>query len=213
MSEEHESNGSYPHAMPLKEKHVRNCRVFPNRANMLECCYPLKAVGAEVGVLAGDFSKKILEILKPKKLYLIDLYNKSQTAKFGKRDGFEADEHLGYVTNRFKSQVKDETVIIQQGCSWELLEKFEDEYFDFLYIDANHQYDAVKKDLEVSRKKIKEGGLIGLNDYIFYDHVNSLKVGVVEAVNEFCNKYDFEIVCFAFSTRMYCDVTLREIRQ
>ncbi|MDJ0634304.1 MAG: hypothetical protein QNJ34_14035 [Xenococcaceae cyanobacterium MO_188.B29] len=33
---------------------------------------PKNSVGAEIGVHLGDFSEKILEIVKPNKLHLID---------------------------------------------------------------------------------------------------------------------------------------------
>lgn len=42
---------------------------------------------------------------------------------------------------------------------------FEDESFDFIYIDANHTYDAVKRDIEVCLPKLKKGKFIAGHDY------------------------------------------------
>ena len=58
-----------------------------------------------------------------------------------------------------------------------------------MYIDADHSYEAVKKDLELCKIKTKPGGIIAGHDY------NKEKFcGVVDAVNEFClaNNYYIE---------------------
>jgi len=54
-----------------------------------------------------------------------------------------------------------------------------DASLDFVFIDANHSYEAVKADIEGWEPKIKKGGWIGGHDY------NSrTDPGVPEAVNE-----------------------------
>lgn len=57
---------------------------------------------------------------------------------------------------------------------------FDDEFFDFVYIDAGHTYQDVKNDIRAWRPKIKSGGTIGGHDY--YTNGDSM---VLEAVNEF----------------------------
>ena len=80
-----------------------------------------------------------------------------------------------------------------------------------VYIDAGHTYDCVKKDLEICKEKVKTDGYVGLHDYIMYDFYNKAKYGVVEAVNEFCNKFSYEFVYFAFQSDMFNSVVLRKI--
>jgi len=67
--------------------------------------------------------------------------------------------------------------------------EIEDGSLDFVYIDADHSYGFVKKDIEIWTKKVKSGGLVGGHDYDpgRFD-------GVVKAVNEYCkkNKIHFE---------------------
>jgi len=58
---------------------------------------------------------------------------------------------------------------------------------DFCYIDANHSYDYVKKDIELYYPKIKQGGFIGGHDF----HISAL--GVVRAVLEFVDKEGLEL--------------------
>jgi hypothetical protein len=43
------------------------------------------------------------------------------------------------------------------------------ESLDFVYIDANHKYDAVKKDLELWYPKVRKGGVFAGHDYLKMD--------------------------------------------
>ena len=51
------------------------------------------------------------------------------------------------------------------------------EFFDFIYIDADHEYESVKKDIEAWIPRLRSGGIIAGHDYIGYR-------GVHDAVNE-----------------------------
>ena len=51
--------------------------------------------------------------------------------------------------------------------------------FDFIYIDANHDYNSVRNDIKLSMPLLKEGGIIGGHD--FCDYMNP---GVRKAVRE-----------------------------
>ena len=72
---------------------------------------------------------------------------------------------------------------------------FPDEYFDLVYIDANHTYQGVSADLEIWLPKVKRGGLLAGHDYFIYDNARPWTqfFGIVPAVNEFVKKHDFTI--------------------
>jgi predicted O-methyltransferase YrrM len=53
---------------------------------------------------------------------------------------------------------------------------FEDEFFDMVYIDADHAYDSVKSDIKYWFPKVKQGGFIAGHDF-WLD-------GVLRAVHE-----------------------------
>lgn len=55
---------------------------------------------------------------------------------------------------------------------------YEDASIDFLFIDASHDYDSVKNDIEAWFPKVKPGGTIAGHDYDCWD-------GVTKAVDEF----------------------------
>lgn len=58
---------------------------------------------------------------------------------------------------------------------------YEDEYFDIVYIDASHEYKYVKEDILNWLPKVKKGGIICGDDYIYG------WPGVIKAVNEIFN--------------------------
>ena len=71
--------------------------------------------------------------------------------------------------------------------SIEAAKQYEDETFDFVYIDASHHYDFVKSDILAWYPKVKKGGYIGGHDYT---HPNTAHMyadfndGVYRAVTE-----------------------------
>ena len=74
--------------------------------------------------------------------------------------------------------IKDKIKTIHSG-SWEAASKFEDKSVDFVFIDANHTYDAIRKDIDYWLPKIKPGGMLSGHDYNEDWHV-----GVKKAVDE-----------------------------
>jgi cephalosporin hydroxylase len=59
---------------------------------------------------------------------------------------------------------------------------FEDNSLDFVFIDASHDYQSVKQDIEAWLPKVRSGGIIAGHDY----EPNEFP-GVVQAVNEAFN--------------------------
>lgn len=62
--------------------------------------------------------------------------------------------------------------------SLEAAKQFEDESLDFVFIDAAHDYENVKNDINAWYPKVKKGGTIGGHDY------HPTWSGVVKAVDE-----------------------------
>ena len=78
------------------------------------------------------------------------------------------------------------TILI--GESPNISDKFEDESQDFVYIDALHDYESVKSDIEAWYPKVKTGGILYGHDY------NPVKwSGVVKAVQEFTAHHGYAV--------------------
>ena len=161
------------------------------RKRLLELM-PKRSICAEIGVWEGDFSKLIIEIITPKRLHLIDPW-KFQV-KYGKRwyGGAKAKNQkdmnkifLG-VENKFNDL---KNVNIHRNFSHIVVKDFPDDYFDWIYIDGNHYYDFIRKDLELYFPKVKKGGYITGDDYFWTSPELKGRQPVKQAVDEFIGKY------------------------
>ena len=152
----------------LDWKHVRNCRLVPDRVDLLKTCLPTHGVVAELGTDHGDFAQMILKCSSPRELHIIDI------------------TLAGFRRDAFASAIDQGTVQLHESDSVEAMRRFPDGYFDWIYIDANHSYDGVKRDIDEAKKKVKGDGLLVFNDYIFWSHREFMPYGVVQSVNEFC---------------------------
>jgi len=56
---------------------------------------------------------------------------------------------------------------------------FGDESLDFVYIDADHSYNAVKEDIAAWAPKVRRGGIVAGHDY-YYTRAGN--IGVIAAV-------------------------------
>jgi len=184
----------WPAARDLQEKHVRNCQLLVNRYVLLERM-PKNAICAEIGILECDYSESIVRGTGPAQLHLIDI--KPQWTKVARK--------------RFKSEIAANQVCVHEGDSVAVISSMPDRYFDWVYIDGDHTYAGAKRDLDAVLPKVKEGGLIALNDYTFFGVSDFTKYGVMEAVHEFCITNDFEFLFLALQGRGYHDVILRRI--
>jgi hypothetical protein len=111
----------------------------------------------------------------------------------------------------FQSSIGNGTVELHQGDSSAALATLPDRSFDFIYIDGDHAYEGVVKDLAMAAQKIKADGWIVCNDYTIYSPVEKMQYGVYRAVNEFCWREGFEIVFLGLHYWSYHDVALRRM--
>ncbi|MBF0560169.1 MAG: class I SAM-dependent methyltransferase [Nitrospirae bacterium] len=173
---------------------------------------PRNAVVAEVGVAFGDFSDFTLKVLEPFKFVAIDtfeLHKFERVFDVSSAEKFEGLSHGGWFLKRFKEYVEKGVMEVQMGLSWDMLGKYPDNYFDIIYLDADHSYDSVRKDLNVIKYKIKAGGTIIFNDYTVFDPYTETPYGVPKAVNEFIVENNCEVIFFALQPTMFFDLAVK----
>jgi hypothetical protein len=194
--------------LPIEK--MPQCKLLPSRESVLPLL-PKRGIIAEVGVEYGDFSKKIIDILTPSAFYAIDGYwIKPGREPLGKTTLMDAGmTQKEYVENRFKTEIEQGTFIVKQGYSWDVLETFPDDFFDYIYLDASHDYKSVKKDISILINKIKNNGIIQFNDYTFIDWKVGCYYGVVRAVDEFLMQGKHEMLYFCLQTAGFNDVVVK----
>jgi len=175
-------------------------------------------VGVELGVFRGDFSKVLLENWDGN-LYMIDPWRPIGDTYIDACDDMQLYDLYAATTKNIKGY--ESRGFMLRGLGEELIDLFEDESLDFVYIDANHSYDHIKADMEMWYPKLKKGGIFSGHDYLkfnwykenptnpicenakdreIYNYNSEGKYfagvfGVNPAVDEFCKKYkkDFNV--------------------
>ena len=168
---------------------LTECTLLRTREELL-ARLPRHGIIGEVGTLYGDFAVQIMHYCQPRELHIIDIgFNNLRR---------ENEAALRAYGCRF-----------HQGMSWEAIGRFPDRYFDVLYIDADHSFDAVVKDLDQASRAVREDGLIICNDYTLWDVWSSRPYGVIQAVNSLANKRRLPFIYFALQASGYYDVALK----
>ena len=146
----------------------------------------LNGAGIEIGVGLGKFSRILVEKSDLRKIYLLDAWKefpKDEYQDISNKAQAEQDARYESVVRLFEPN-KDRVEIIRDDCTC-AVNKFEDGFFDFIYIDANHEYAHVKRDILQWYPKSRSGGVFSGHDYM--DGIKRSGVyGVKSAVDEFC---------------------------
>ncbi|MEM1159847.1 MAG: class I SAM-dependent methyltransferase [Pseudomonadota bacterium] len=147
---------------------------------------PKGGVGVEIGVWKGDFSARLLQVAAPRTLHLLDPWQINQDeahakAWYGRERGIDMDEIHASVMARFKAEIAAERVVIHRASSIDAMASFDDGTLDFVYVDGDHAYDAVRADLEIAVQKVRPKGVICADDHMLGRWWGD---GVVRAVNE-----------------------------
>jgi FkbM family methyltransferase len=129
---------------------------------------PINSVGCELGVWKGDFSEEILRIVNPRKLYLIDPWSyqpEFPSSWYGgslAKNQTDMDNIYESVKRRFTNH---KNVQIVRKKTEELTNEIPVNSLDWVYIDGNHQYEYVLRDIRTFFSLVKEGGIICGDDY------------------------------------------------
>jgi hypothetical protein len=126
---------------------------------ILKECGQTPLTGVELGVHTGTHAYLMLSVLSIKKLFLVDPYLPYVDGNGTAWDTSDKD----YATaQRDLSKFKQCKFI--KKASLEAASDIPDD-LDFVYIDANHNYEYVKADVETYYPKVRMGGVIGGHDF------------------------------------------------
>jgi hypothetical protein len=162
--------------------------------------------GAEVGVYTGLFSATILRRWKGERLWLIDPW----THQPDYLDSWNADDRTmarRLATARRRLKPYEGRVGWIRSRSDVAASEFAPNSLAFVYIDANHSYLHVKRDLALWFPKIRPGGLLAGHDYFNaladeafeprqfgdFDPAQLTSYGVKAAVDEFARAHSLQL--------------------
>lgn len=162
--------------------------------------FPKHIKVAEIGVQAGVYSESLSNVLQPDELCLIDCWKVLEDQEDPVRNYWAQQYTDQQAQDRCYAIVKEKfannsNVKVIKEFSKEASQLFPDEYFDLVYIDANHTYQSVSADLELWFPKVKKGGILAGHDYFndAQDMPWTHFFGIVPAVNEFVKKHNLSI--------------------
>lgn len=176
-------------------------KVYESRGDMIRQEVPRGATCCEIGVFLLDFSRLILDVVAPERLYLIDRFDPTM---------FSCDEHggnpraaYGHLAMREAAALCEERdeVIVLYGQSADMIQRLP-AGIGFVYVDADHSYEGCKSDLRRAWERIAPGGILAGHDYTIndarvVDKSHYATFGVKQAVDEFCGEEGVSIAALA----------------
>ena len=169
---------------------IKNLHFTQSKSHWDKYKQPLKHLtGAEIGVYKGENAKDVLDFLNIEHLVLVDPWKgySDYLSGFSVEDDSTFENYYKEVKNKFSNNPK---VRIIRDTSVNAAKMFDNEYFDFVYLDGDHSYEGVTKDLESWYPKLKKFGVMCGDDY---GHPSG--VGVIEAVTKFAYRNKLLVNC------------------
>lgn len=156
---------------------------YPSKSHFVE-------VGTWKGMSAAYMAVEIINSNKDIKFDCIDIWDYLDSQSDIPEDSFE---NLYEIFLENISPVKHMITPIRE-LSWDGAKHYKDNSLDFVFIDAAHDYESVKKDINAWFPKVKDGGTIAGHDYAWCDDVK-------KAVHEFFEGKTIQTIegCWVFN--------------
>jgi hypothetical protein len=172
---------------------------------------PIGGVGMEIGVWKGDYSRHLLRITKPHRLYLVDPWecqpDFANTSYGGTGVEFRdaavrSQEDMEALYQKVEMELgRLPAVSVLRMKSSDLSGRIGEGELDWIYIDGNHTYEFVRDDLHLAWGLVKENGVISGDD--FNARSGPCRFGVRTALLEFCNEKDRRLSVIGNSQWMF----------
>lgn len=135
----------------------------------------------EVGVFYGEHMRSLLRCL-PQLLLAVDAWQPTR---------WYTEKQMAQARAAAHQVAEQNTCVrIVEGQSLDVAADQLDGTFDFVYIDASHDYRSVSDDLAAWWPKVKAGGVLAGHDYVMRVSSVGQVFEVVQAVHEFVGRYD-----------------------
>lgn len=127
------------------------------------------AIGVELGVQNGYYSKEMLSSWPGcEEYHLVDLWGHQENYDDVANVNMAAQEKIYRRALESTSEWR-EKVAVCRNYTTSCVDMFDDEYFDFIYVDARHDFKGVWDDVVAYWPKLKVGGIMAGHDYVTND--------------------------------------------
>jgi len=149
--------------------------------------------GAEIGVWKGEMSRHLLRLRPYLFLIMVDQWESGrECSQSYRRSGDYLARQTRQKMQRAKREARQSTDFaasrraIWHAASMEAAKSADNHSLDFVFIDAEHTYEAVKADIQAWLPKLRPGALLSGHDYSPPGERSEKGwPGVVQAVDEF----------------------------
>jgi len=166
--------------------------MFLNRLGLL-------GIGVEVGVRDGEYSQWILSHWNGQKYHMVDPWleqDKKVYNDVSNRNQEGHDQLYNSVKNTMETRFPGRHEIHRDysvNVANKLLAQTNNEpMFDFIYLDARHDYAGIKEDMDAWWPLLKKGGLFAGHDFVEDGENSAGLFGVQKAVKEFVDYHGKE---------------------
>lgn len=145
--------------------------------------------GAEIGVWRGAYSAAFCQADPALHMLCVDPWEPHRDWLDTKNTLPEPEARI-FIEEAYghaRAKLAGLNATIARKFSAEAAAEVPDGSLDFVYIDANHVYDAVTADLEAWVPKVRPGGIVSGHDYRVFK--NKPMIHVVEAVNAYTKRH------------------------
>lgn len=167
--------------------YVESGRAGRTRQDLLRLL-PVHSTGAEIGVFCGDFSKEICNALRPRKLYLVDLFEGRVTSGNVNGQNMRTVDMARVRRDIEALRASAVQTVAEDSIRW--LASQPNASLDWVYIDTAHDYHGTCEELRHARRVVRPGGWICGHDF------SRAFPGVVQAVIEFCARHQLRAEIF-----------------
>ena len=138
---------------------------------------------------------------RSKKLHIIDpWYHLGREWNWGAGDRSTVNA-LTQIMKRLEARLADGSVVLHIGDDLEILPRFNEGLFDWMYFDTTHTYEQTVKELALAQSLVRSGGFICGDDW--RDNTAHPHYGVRRAVEEFCAATGFQMVYASANDRQW----------
>ncbi len=175
-----------PHAPTIPQAQLDGAALLNDRGELLRRL-PTGGRVCELGTFRGDFARQILDVVQPEELHLVDVT-------------FE---------NCRQDVLEDPRVRRHETMTTTYLAAADTPDFDWIYVDADHAYDAVVADIAAAKGRVKPGGLLVFNDFARIVRPGLGVFGVHQAVCEFAVSDGWPVIYLCMNGEALYDIALR----